>query len=89
MVGLTCGVANGLVAAVVAVIFHQPLMLAVVICVAMIGNLFVPLCRGLDPAGAGAVQDRPGRSHPRSSSPTFTDTCGFALMLGLGGWLLM
>lgn len=88
MVGLTCGVANGILAGLVAMAFHQPPMVAVVICLAMIGNLFVAGFAGafiplllerfkIDPAIASSV-----------FVTTFTDTCGFALLLGLGTWLL-
>ena len=89
MVGLACGIANGVVTALAALGFHQPPMLGVVVCLAMIGNLFVagfagafiPLLLerfGIDPAIASSV-----------FVTTFTDVCGFALLLGLGGWLLL
>lgn len=89
MVGLACGVANGVVTALVAMAFHQPPMLGVVVCLAMTGNLFVAGFAGafiplllerfkIDPAVASSV-----------FVTTFTDVCGFALLLGLGGWLLL
>ena len=89
MVGLACGIANGLVTALAALGFHQPPMLGVVVCLAMIGNLFVAGFAGafiplllerfrIDPAIASSV-----------FVTTFTDVCGFALLLGLGGWLLL
>jgi magnesium transporter len=89
MVGLACGVANGIVVAVVAMAFHQPGLLGVVVCLAMVGNLFVAGFAGafipllleryrIDPAIASSV-----------FVTTFTDVCGFALLLGLGGWLLL
>jgi len=89
MVGLACGVANGIVVALVAVAFHQPAMLGVVVSLAMVGNLFVAGFAGafiplllerfrIDPAIASSV-----------FVTTFTDVCGFALLLGLGGWLLL
>jgi magnesium transporter len=89
MVGLACGIANGVVTALVAMAFHQPPMLGVVICLAMTGNLFVAGFAGafiplllerfkVDPAIASSV-----------FVTTFTDVCGFALLLGLGGWLLL
>jgi magnesium transporter len=89
MVGLACGIANGLVTALAALAFHQPPMLGVVICLAMTGNLFVAGFAGafiplmlerfrIDPAIASSV-----------FVTTFTDVCGFALLLGLGGWLLL
>ena len=89
MVGLACGIANGVVTALAALGFHQPPMLGVVVCLAMIGNLFVAGFAGafiplllerfrIDPAIASSV-----------FVTTFTDVCGFALLLGLGGWLLL
>jgi len=89
MVGLACGVANGVVVAIAALLFHQPVMLGVVVCLAMVGNLFVAGFAGafiplllerfkIDPAIASSV-----------FVTTFTDVCGFALLLGLGGWLLL
>ncbi len=89
MVGLACGVANGVVTALVALAFRQPPMLGVVICLAMIGNLFVA---GFSGAFIPLVLER-FRIDPAIASSvfvtTFTDVCGFALLLGLGGWLLM
>ena len=89
MVGLACGVANGIVVALAAVAFQQPAMLGVVVALAMVGNLFVAGFAGafiplllerfrIDPAIASSV-----------FVTTFTDVCGFALLLGLGGWLLL
>jgi magnesium transporter len=89
MVGLACGIASGAVTALAAMAFHQPPMLGVVICLAMTGNLFVAGFAGafiplllerfkVDPAIASSV-----------FVTTFTDVCGFALLLGLGGWLLL
>ncbi len=89
MVGLAAGVSTGVVTAIVAVIFRQPALLGVVVCLAMIGNLFVAGFAGafiplllerfkIDPAIASSV-----------FVTTFTDVCGFALLLGLGGLLLL
>jgi magnesium transporter len=89
MVGLACGVANGIVVALAAMAFRQPVSLGVVVCLAMVGNLFVAGFAGafiplllerfrIDPAIASSV-----------FVTTFTDVCGFALLLGLGGWLLL
>ncbi|HEV8612180.1 MAG TPA: magnesium transporter [Gemmatimonadales bacterium] len=89
MVGLACGIANGVLVALVAMAIHQPPMLGVVVCLAMTGNLFVAGFAGafiplllerfrIDPAIASSV-----------FVTTFTDVCGFALLLGLGGWLLL
>jgi magnesium transporter len=89
MVGLACGVANGVVTALVALAFHQPPMLGVVICLAMVGNLFVA---GFAGAFIPLVLER-FRIDPAIASSvfvtTFTDVCGFALLLGLSGWLLL
>lgn len=89
MVGLAAGVSTGVVTAIVAVLFRQPPLLGVVVCLAMIGNLFVAGFAGafiplllerfkIDPAVASSV-----------FVTTFTDVCGFALLLGLGGFLLI
>ena len=89
MVGLACGVANGIVVALVALLFGQPALLGVAVCLAMVGNLFVAGFAGafiplllerlnIDPAIASSV-----------FVTTFTDVCGFALLLGLVGWLLL
>ncbi|HEV8149150.1 MAG TPA: magnesium transporter, partial [Gemmatimonadales bacterium] len=89
MVGLACGVANGVLVALVALAIHQPPRLGVVVCLAMTGNLFVAGFAGaviplllerfrIDPAIASSV-----------FVTTFTDVCGFAFLLGLGGWLLL
>ena len=87
--GLAAGVSTGVVTALVAVIFRQPALLGVVVCLAMIGNLFVAGFAGafiplllerfkIDPAVASSV-----------FVTTFTDVCGFALLLGLGGLFLL
>jgi magnesium transporter len=89
MVGLAAGVCTGVVTAIVAVLFNQPALLGVVVCLAMIGNLlvagfagaFIPLLLErfkIDPAIASSV-----------FVTTFTDVCGFALLLGLGGYFLL
>lgn len=89
MVGLACGVANGIVTGLVAMAFHQPPMLGVVVCLAMTGNLFVA---GFAGAFIPLLLER-ARIDPAIASSvfvtTFTDVCGFALLLGLGGWLLL
>ena len=89
MVGLACGLANGVVVALAALAFQQPVMLGVVVCLAMIGNLFVA---GFAGAFIPLLLERVGIDPAIASSvfvTTFTDVCGFALLLGLGGWLLL
>jgi len=89
MVGLACGIANGIVVALVALAFRQPPMLGVVVSLAMVGNLFVA---GFAGAFIPLVLERFAIDPAIASSvfvTTFTDVCGFALLLGLGGWLLL
>mgnify|MGYP003405158798 CR=1 FL=1 len=89
MVVLSCGLANGIVIGLVAMAFRQPPMLALVIALAMIGNLFVA---GLVGASIPLVLERFKIDPAIASSvfvTAFTDTCGFALLLGLGGLLLL
>lgn len=89
LVGVTNGVANGLVVGVVALLLHQGAMLGVVVFLAMVGNLlvaglagaFIPIVlerRGVDPAVASSI-----------FVTTFTDVCGFFLLLWLAGILLL
>ena len=89
LVGLTNGVANGLIVAVVALFLGQGPMLGVVVFLAMTGNLFVAGCagamipillerRGVDPAVASSI-----------FVTAFTDICGFFLLLWLAGTLLL
>jgi magnesium transporter len=88
-VGLTNGLAIGAVALVVSILLDQPPKLALVVLVALWGNLavagfagaFVPtlLSRlGVDPAVASSV-----------FVTTFTDICGFSLLLGLAAQMLL
>jgi magnesium transporter len=88
LVGLINGLANGLVVAVVAVLLGEGPKLGVVVFLAMTGNLlvagfagaFIPILlerKGVDPAVASSI-----------FVTTFTDVCGFLLLLGLAGWLL-
>jgi magnesium transporter len=89
MVVLTCGLVNGIVIGLVAMAFRQPPMLALVIGLAMIGNLFVA---GLVGASVPLVLERFKIDPAIASSvfvTAFTDTCGFALLLGIGGWILL
>ena len=89
LVGLVNGMAIGAAVLVVALALGQPPMLAMVVLTAVWGNLiiagfagaFVPtaLSRlGVDPAIASSV-----------FVTTFTDICGFTLLLGLGARLLV
>jgi len=88
LVGLINGLANGLVVAVVAVLLGEGPKLGVVVFLAMTGNLlvagfagaFIPILlerKGVDPAVASSI-----------FVTTFTDVCGFLLLLGLAGWVL-
>jgi magnesium transporter len=88
-VGLVNGLAVGLVTLAVSTVMHQSTRVALVVLVAMWGNLavagfagaFVPtvLARfGVDPAIASSI-----------FVTTFTDICGFALLLGLATRLLL
>ena len=93
LVGLTNGLVNGAVAgtlaALVSVAMHQNPMLGLVVFLAMTGNLlvagfagaFIPIVlerRGIDPAVASSI-----------FVTTFTDICGFYLILSLAGALLL
>lgn len=87
-VGASIGVATGLMMALIAIVWKGNPMLGLVICLAMIVNLFVAGAAGaaiplvlkwlkLDPAlGSGVIVT------------TFTDCCGFLAFLGLGTLLL-
>jgi magnesium transporter len=89
LVGLTNGLAVAMVAGVVAVLAGLSPGYGLVIFLAMTGNLcvagfagaFIPILLsrlGVDPAVASSV-----------FVTTFTDMCGFALLLGLAGWILL
>jgi magnesium transporter len=89
LVGLTNGLAIGIVLLVVSLILHQTPFLAVVVLLAMWGNLivagfagaFVPILLerlGVDPAVASSI-----------FVTTFTDMVGFFLLLGLASRLLL
>jgi len=88
LVGLINGFANGLVVALVAVLLGEGPKLGLVVFLAMTGNLlvagfagaFIPILlerKGVDPAVASSI-----------FVTTFTDVCGFLLLLGLAGWVL-
>jgi magnesium transporter len=87
--GLAIGALGGLVATIVTAITGGPPLLGLVVFMALALNLlvagtmgaFVPLLLerfGIDPAVASSV-----------FVTAFTDMCGFALLLGLAGWLLL
>jgi magnesium transporter len=88
-VGAINGLANGLVVALVAIALGQGWMLGLVVFLAMTGNLIVA---GLAGAFIPLVLDRVGVDPAIASSifvTTFTDVCGFGLLLGLGTVLLL
>lgn len=89
LVGLTNGVVCGAIAAAIALLLGQGTMLGLVVFLAMTGNLvvagfagaFIPIVlerRGVDPAVASSI-----------FVTTFTDVCGFFLLLWLAGNLLL
>jgi magnesium transporter len=88
-VGLTNGLLAGSAVAIVALATGQGPQLGLVVLMAMVGNLFlgssvgalVPLLLnrlGVDPAIASSI-----------FVTAFTDTCGFALLLGLSSWIIL
>lgn len=89
LVGLTNGLAVATVAGILAVVAGMDARFGLVVFLAMVGNLgvagfagaFIPILLtrlGADPAVASSV-----------FVTTFTDMCGFALLLGLAGWILL
>ena len=89
LVGAVNGLANGIVVALVASVVGGGAMLGLVVFLAMTGNLmvagfagaFIPILLeriGVDPAIASSI-----------FVTTFTDVCGFVLLLGLGTALLV
>lgn len=89
LVGVINGVVIGIIVAFVALFLHQGPMLGVVVFLAMTGNLlvaglagaFIPMLlerRGVDPAVASSI-----------FVSTFTDVCGFFLLLWLASLLLL
>lgn len=89
LVGAVNGLANGIVVALVAALVGGGAMLGLVVFLAMTGNLmvagfagaFIPILLerfGVDPAIASSI-----------FVTTFTDVCGFVLLLGLGTALLL
>jgi magnesium transporter len=89
LVGLVNGLAVGVVVAVVAVIIGEGAGLGFVVFLALSGNLLVA---GFAGAFIPVVLERAGVDPAVASSifvTTFTDTCGFLLLLGLAAWLLL
>ncbi len=89
LVGGVNGIANGVVVAAVAAAIGEGWMLGLVVLLAMWGNLavagfagaFIPILlerMGIDPAITSSI-----------FVTTFTDVCGFLLLLGLGTLLLL
>ena len=89
LVGVINGVVIGTAVGTVAALMGEGLRLGLVVFLAMVGNLvvagfagaFIPLVlerMGIDPAVASSI-----------FVTTFTDVCGFILLLGLAGWLLL
>jgi magnesium transporter len=89
LVGLTNGLALGAIVGTVATLVGKGPLLGLVVFLAMSGNLmvagfagaFIPLLLerlGVDPAVASSI-----------FVTAFTDVCGFLLLLGLAGWVLL
>ena len=89
LVGITNGLAIGVLVGIVASLLGEGPRLGLVVFLAMSGNLlvagfagaFIPVLLerfGVDPAIASSI-----------FVTTFTDVCGFLLLLGLAGWLLL
>jgi magnesium transporter len=89
LVGIINGLAMGLVVGMIASFMGEGPRLGLVVFLAMVGNLmvagfagaFIPILlerMGVDPAVASSI-----------FVTTFTDVCGFLLLLGLAGWLLL
>ena len=89
LVGMTNGLAIGVVVGGIAAILGEQPTLGLVVFLAMTVNLlvagfagaFIPIVLerfGIDPAIASSI-----------FVTTFTDVCGFLLLLGLAGWLLL
>jgi magnesium transporter len=88
LVGVINGLVMGVTVGLVASLIGEGARLGLVVFLAMVGNLmvagfagaFIPLVlerAGVDPAVASSI-----------FVTTFTDVCGFLLLLGLAGWLL-
>jgi magnesium transporter len=89
VVGITNGIVMGLAVGTVAAVLGEGPRLGLVVFMAMVGNLmvagfagaFIPILlerTGIDPAVASSI-----------FVTTFTDVCGFLLLLGLAGMVLL
>ena len=89
LVGITNGLAIGALVGIVASLLGEGPGLGLVVFLAMSGNLLVA---GFAGAFIPVVLERFGVDPAIASSifvTTFTDVCGFLLLLGLAGWLLL
>jgi magnesium transporter len=89
LVGVTNGMVIGLAVGTVAAIMGEGPMLGLVVFLAMVGNLVVA---GFAGAFIPIILERMGADPAVASSvfvTAFTDVCGFLLLLGLAGWLLL
>ena len=89
LVGMTNGLAIGVLVGIVAALLGEGPGLGLVVFLAMSGNLLVA---GFAGAFIPVVLERFGVDPAIASSifvSTFTDVCGFLLLLGLAGWLLL
>jgi magnesium transporter len=89
LVGMTNGLALGAVVGSAAALLGQRPTLGLVVFLAMAGNLLVA---GFAGAFIPIVLERSGVDPAVASSifvTAFTDVCGFMLLLGLAGWLLL
>jgi magnesium transporter len=89
LVGVTNGLAIGVVVGIIAALVGEHPMLGLVVFLAMTVNLLVA---GFAGAFIPIVLERMGVDPAIASSifvTTFTDTFGFLLLLGLAGWLLL
>jgi magnesium transporter len=88
VVGIGNGVANGLIAAVVVWLFRADSMIAVLLFLAMVINLFVAAAAGtLIPLGLKALRVDPALASTVFIT-TFTDVAGYASFLGLATMFL-
>jgi magnesium transporter len=89
LVGLTNGLAIGIVVGIVAMLLGEQPSLGLVVFLAMAVNLLIA---GFAGAFIPIVLERMGVDPAIASSifvTTFTDTFGFLLLLGMAGWLLL
>lgn len=89
LVGITNGVVMGLAVGTVAALLGEGARLGLVVFLAMAGNLMVA---GFAGAFIPIVLERVGVDPAVASSifvTAFTDVCGFLLLLGLAGWVLL